>query len=89
MEPADSGRAASMNDRTDCRGMELMYRQRAKSNPADSWKWLGQADRWRELGKQELAWRFQKRSAQQQMHAGPMAMGPNPIAGGSRSKQQE
>jgi hypothetical protein len=73
-----------MSDLVDCRAMELMYRQRARANPANSWKWLGQAERWRELGKRETAWRFQRRGTQQQMHAGPMAMGPNPVS----SKQQ-
>jgi hypothetical protein len=77
-----------MSDLADCRAMELMYQQRAEANPANSWKWLGQAERWRELGKQEAAWRFQRRSTQQQMHAGPMAMGGLTISGDSRSKQQ-
>jgi hypothetical protein len=77
-----------MSDLTDCRGMETLLLERAKADPVRSGKWLGQAERWRELGKQETAWRLQRRSAQKQMHAGPMAMGPNPIAGGSRSKQQ-
>jgi hypothetical protein len=72
----------------DCRAMEKLCRQRAKVDPARSWKWLGQADRWHDLGKQEIAWRFQQRIPQQQMHAGPMAMGPNAVRGDSRSKQQ-
>jgi hypothetical protein len=69
---------------TDCRGMEALYRERAKTDPQHSSKWLGQAERWRDLGKREAAWRFQRRSTQPRMHAGPMAMGPNPVS----SKQQ-
>jgi hypothetical protein len=46
-------------------------------------------DRWHSLGKREAAWRFQQRSIQQQMHAGPMAMGPNPVGGEPRSKQPQ
>jgi hypothetical protein len=65
--------------------MELMYRQRAKADPEHSWKWLGQADRWHELAHNETAWRFQKRSAQQQMHTGPMAM--QPVSSEKRWKQ--
>ena len=69
--------------------MELMCLQRAKADPEHSWKWLGQADRWHNLGKREAAWRLQQRSIQQQMHAGPMAMGPDPVGGEPRSKQQQ
>jgi hypothetical protein len=72
---------------SDCRAMELMYLQRAKADPENSWKWLGQAARWHDLGKREVAWRFQRRNAQQQMHAGPMAMGPNTVKGDLRSQQ--
>jgi hypothetical protein len=77
-----------MSDVTDCRAMELMCLQRAKADPERSGKWLGQADRWHDLGRQETAWRFQRRNKQQQMHSGPMAMGPNSVGGQSRSKQQ-
>jgi hypothetical protein len=77
-----------MNDLADCRAMELIYRERANADPDNSWKWLGQAERWRDLGKQEAALRFQRRGAQQQMHAGPMAMGSLTVGGDSRSKQQ-
>jgi len=78
-----------MSDIANCRAMELMCLQRAKADPAHSWKWLGQADRWHNLGRREAAWRFQQRSIQQQMHAGPMAMGPDPVSGEPRSKQQQ
>ena len=76
-----------MIDIADCRAMELLCRQRAKTDPENSWKWLGQADRWHELGCSEIAWRFQQRNVQQ-MHAGQTALGPNTISGDSRSKQQ-
>jgi hypothetical protein len=59
-----------MSNIANCRAMELKCRQRAKADPERGWKWLGQADRWHELGKQESAWRFQRSSTQQQMHAG-------------------
>jgi hypothetical protein len=58
-----------------------------KLTPQHNWKWLGEADRWRELGHREIASRFQQKNVQQ-MHAGPMAMGPNTIYGDSRSKQR-
>jgi hypothetical protein len=77
-----------MSEKVDCQAMELMYRQRAKADPVRSSKWLGQAERWRELGRKETAWRFQRRDTRQ-MHAGPMAMGPNTVSGVSRGKQQE
>ena len=47
-----------MSDIADCRAMELLYRQRAKADPENSWKWLGQAERWHELGRNQIAWRF-------------------------------
>jgi hypothetical protein len=78
-----------MTDLADCRAMELICRQRAKADPDHEWRWLGQADRWHELAHNETAWRFQKRTARQQMHAGrPMSMGPNTARGDTRSKQQ-
>jgi hypothetical protein len=68
--------------------MELLCIQRAKADPDHSGKWLGQADRWRNLAKRENAWRTQRKSKDQQMFAGAMTMGPNPIDGRSRSRQQ-
>src|SRR6202521_3327349 len=78
-----------MNDRLDCHDMEMLCRQRAKVDPKHNWKWLEEADKWRELEHREIAWRFQQRNFQQQMHAGPMAIGPNTIYGDSRSKQPQ
>ena len=45
-----------MSDLTDCNGMEDLYRERAKADPQHSGKWLGQAERWRELAHSESAW---------------------------------
>jgi hypothetical protein len=72
-----------MNDRLGCHDMEMLCRQRAKVDLKHNWKWLGEADRWRELGHNEIAWRFQQRNMQQ-MHAGPMPMGPNTVQGDLR-----
>jgi hypothetical protein len=77
-----------MNDAANCRAMELLCRERATTDPSHSGKWLGQAQRWRELEARETAWQFQRRNRQQQMHAGPMAMGPNPVGRDLRNKQQ-
>jgi hypothetical protein len=77
-----------MGDVADCRAMELLCQQRAKADPEHSGKWLGQADRWRDLAKRENAWRLQRRNKQQQMRAGPMQVGPNTVNGQPRSKQQ-
>ena len=67
-----------------CQDMEMLCRQRAKVDPEHHGKWLGEADKWHVLGHREAAWRFQHRNLQQQMHAGPMAMGPNPVDGDPR-----
>ena len=75
-----------MNDRLGCHDMEMLCRQRAKVDSKHNWKWLGEADRWRELGHNQIAWRFQQRNMQH-MHAGPMAMGPNTINGDARKQQ--
>ena len=77
-----------MNDVSNCYAMESMCRERAETDPKNATKWLGQAERWSELAKDENAWRLQKRSApQQQAHAGQMATQPRPVDGGSARKQ--
>ena len=73
-----------MSDLENCRTMELMYLQRAKTDPLRRGQWLERAERWAEHGRREAA----QRIARQQMHAGEMAMGPYTISGDSRSKQQ-
>jgi hypothetical protein len=47
-----------MNKVIDCRAMELWCIERAKVDPKNSWKWLGQAERWQELGHSQVACRF-------------------------------
>ena len=78
-----------MSDLADCRAMELMCLQRAKADPGNSAKWLGQAERWGQMARHDRAWRVQRRNGQQQMYAGPMQMGPNTVEGDRRGKQQE
>jgi hypothetical protein len=76
-----------MSDVADCRAMESLYRERAKVDPGNSTKWLGQAERWRELAQHENAWRWQKRGAQQEMHAGPMTTQPRRVENDTCWKQ--
>lgn len=66
---------------SDCRKMQLWCLQRAKDEPSKSWKWLGQAERWRVLGRSHIA-------RQQEQCAGPMSMGPYTVNGDIRNKQQ-
>jgi hypothetical protein len=77
-----------MSDAADCRAMELLCQHRATADPEHSGKWLGQADRWRDLAKREDAWRLQRRDNQRQMHAGPMTVGPSAVSGQSRRQQR-
>lgn len=78
-----------MSDSSDCREMELWCLQRARAEPENHWKWVGQAERWRALAHKQIAFNFPKSSPpQQQMHAGPMAMGPNTVNGDTRLKEQ-
>ncbi len=72
-----------MNNISDCGYMELLCRQHAKDDPENSWKWIGQAERWRELGHRRASDFRQRR----QMTAGPMEMGPNLIAGKRQIQQ--
>jgi hypothetical protein len=60
-----------MNDPIGCRDMELFCRQRATLDIHHGWKWLGEAERWKDLAHRETASRFRAE------HAGPMTMGPN------------
>ncbi len=63
-----------------CREIESLCRNRAVLDQARSWKWLGEADRWRDLADRENASGFQVNP----MHPGPMDMGPNTIEGDLR-----
>jgi hypothetical protein len=74
-----------MSNLVGCREIESLCRQRAISDRAHSWKWLGEADRWNVLGHREIASRSQNNS----MHAGPMAMGPNTIEGDFRRQKHK
>jgi hypothetical protein len=64
-----------MNHLVGCRDMELICRRRAGLDHAHSWKWLGEAERWKDLAHREIGDRFREK------HPGPMAMGPNTIDG--------
>lgn len=68
-----------MNDPVGCRDMELLCRHRATIDIQHSWKWLGEAERWKELAHREAASRF---------HAGPMVMGPNTMEGARRAMRR-
>jgi hypothetical protein len=67
------------DDLESCRKMQLMYLQRAKSDPPQTGKWLERA----EHARREEAWLSYQRSARQQMNAG--AIGPS----GEVSSQQQ
>jgi hypothetical protein len=59
-----------------CSIMELWCLERAKTDPQNRGRWLGQAERWHELARAQNSWRLQKRPFQQSMHAGPMTTQP-------------
>lgn len=64
-----------MNDPVGCRDMELLCRQRATFDIQHSWKWLGEAERWKDLAHRDTASRFNAE------HADPMTMGLNTMEG--------
>ena len=72
-------REMPVNDLVGCRDMELLCRRRAVLDSQHSGKWLGEAERWRDLAHRETAARFQT------MGPGPMAMGPYTIEGDYRN----
>ena len=75
-----------MIDIVGARDMETLCRRHATSDPQHSWRWLGRAERWRELWHREAA-----ASRLHAKHPGPMAMGPNSIPkdrGAMRSASQ-
>ena len=71
-----------MNDPIGCRDMELLCRQRATFDIQHSWRWLGEAERWKDLAHREAASRFHAE------HAGPMTMGPNSLEGDRRTMRR-
>jgi hypothetical protein len=74
-----------MNNLAGCREIELLCRERALSDRAHSWKWLGEADRWGDLAHREIASRFQNSP----MQAGPMATRPNTLEGDSHRQKED
>ena len=66
-----------MNSLAGCHDAELLCRRRATLDLAHSWKWLGEAERWRKLADREIS----SLDERHPLHPGPMAMGPNTIAG--------
>jgi hypothetical protein len=44
--PMTAGRGNAMNKVRECREQELRCRQRAMYDPAQSWKWLAEAEMW-------------------------------------------
>jgi hypothetical protein len=71
VSPVAYCREIAMNHLAGCHDMEVLCRRRATLDHEHSWKWLGQADRWKELA------HIQHYTLQ----PGPMAMGPNTIDG--------
>jgi hypothetical protein len=71
-----------MGDLAGCRDMEILCRHRAAVDREHSWKWLGEAERWKDLAHLEIGSRFRAMP----MHPGPMAMGPNTIEGDLRNR---
>ena len=47
----------------DCRAMEMMCRKRALADKSRRWEWEAHAERWHDVGHQEVARRFQKNNA--------------------------
>jgi hypothetical protein len=79
-EEKPKSRELAMNNLIEYREIESLCRQRAVTDRAHSWKWLGEADRWNDLAHREVASRFQKSP----VHTGPMVMGPNTVEGDCR-----
>jgi hypothetical protein len=72
-------REMPVNDLVGCRDTELWCRRRATLDNQHSWKWLDEAELWRDLAHRETASRFQTTDL------GPMATGPNTIEGDYRN----
>ena len=74
-----------MNDLAGCRYMERLCRQRAVFDHEHGLKWLGEAERWKDLAHLKVGDRFRENP----VHSGPMAMGPNTIEGDSHRQRHE
>ena len=68
----DAKREDISMDNNGCAIMEMYCLERARLEPHKRGGWLGQAERWHELGRAQRSWRQQKRPAQQTMHSGEM-----------------
>ena len=74
-----------MSDLAGCRYMERLCRQRAVFDHPNSWKWLGEAERWKDLAHLKVGSRFREKP----LCPGPMAMGPNTIEGDSHRQKHD
>ena len=74
-----------MKDLADVRYMERLCRQRAVFDPPHNSKWLGEAERWKDLTHPKVGDRFREEPS----HPGPMSMGPNTIEGDSHRQKHE
>jgi hypothetical protein len=66
-----------MNNLVGCSDVELLCGRRAASDRQHSSKWLGEAERSRNLADREIS----SSVPHHHLHPGPMAMGPNTIDG--------
>jgi hypothetical protein len=74
-----------MKDLAGVRYMERLCRQRAVFDPLHRSKWLGEAERWKDLAHLQVGDRFRDKPP----HPGPMSMGPNTIEGDSHRQKHE
>ena len=74
-----------MMDLAGVRYMERLCRQRAVFDPLHSSKWLGEAERWKDLAHLQVGDRFRDKPS----YPGPMDMGPNTIEGDSHRQKHE
>jgi hypothetical protein len=75
-----------MKDLAGCHYMERLCRQRAVFDHPHSWKWLGEAERWKDLAHLEVGDRVREKPIDD---LGPMPMGPNTIEGDSHKQKNE
>jgi hypothetical protein len=74
-----------MKDLADARYMERLCRQRAVFDHVHSGKWLGEAERWKDVAHLKGGDRFREKPP----HPGPMTMGPNTMEGDSHRQRDE
>jgi len=61
--PTGLNRSGTMKALIDCRAMEMMCRKRALADRPHRWEWEARAERWHDVGHQEVARRFQENNA--------------------------